>query len=138
MVQSNKSIYKGSIQGYYEDEDNCINSTGAKSQKYYIEKCEYSSECIVKGNSVTFSIKDDENEIKANIVVEKNERLNVSGQIRDCRGREAAFLDVILVAITREGYRCIGETTTNSRGCYRFRVSPDSNAFEYKVFVRKH
>lgn len=142
-MQSNCECLRQRYTNYNEDSEeellgNCINSNIERSQNYYIEKCEYSSECNITGNSVSFRIKDDENEIKADIVVDIREELKVWGKVKDCRGCEAAFLDVILVSVGDKGYRFIAETTTNSRGWYRFSVCPDDNAHEYKVFVKRY
>lgn len=115
----------------------CISLIGCRNKDYSSKEFKYSINSYVIGNEIKLSVSNSDREIKADIVVKKEEKIKVWGKIKDYKGLGAAHVKVKLISVRRENSKCIAEAVTNESGCYKFMANPDCNAYKYRIIAYK-
>lgn len=93
----------------------------------------------IVGNSVSFSIDECDNEVKADVTVNYRDTVRVWGQIKDCNGKPVPYAYVKLLKKTPNGLNGIAHTVTDCLGFYQFDICVCKEGFdnEYTILVGK-
>ncbi|AOR24010.1 hypothetical protein [Clostridium taeniosporum] len=89
------------------------------------------------GNSVNFSVNDNDNEIKADMIVQPKKTVRIWGQIMDCNGNKIPCAYVKLLKVTPNGLIGVAHTLTDFEGFYQFDICACKNGNKYTVVVGK-
>lgn len=96
---------------------------------------------MINGDSIDVSLKKDDCELRADLVVSKFKSVRIWGQIRDCDGIPISNALVKLIKIVRNcgkiQYQGLSHTTTDCNGFYQFDVDPCIKEGNYKILVSK-
>lgn len=91
----------------------------------------------VVGNSVNFSVGNNDSEIKADIIVGYRNSVRVWGQVKDCNGQPIGCAYVKLVKMTHHGLVGIAHTISDCLGFYQFDICPCTDGCDFTVIVGK-
>lgn len=102
--------------------------------------CPYGCE-IINGNNIDIDLKKNDCEVRADVVVARNNTVRIWGQIRDCEGVPVPNALVKLVKPVKcQGkveYQGVAHITTDCNGFYQFEVCPAPCDSCYKILVSK-
>ncbi|MBW6409245.1 hypothetical protein [Clostridium weizhouense] len=92
--------------------------------------------CLI-GNSINFSIDENDNEIKADMIVQTRKTVRVWGQIMDPHGNKIPYAYVKLLKLTPNGLTGIAHTLTDHQGFYQFDICEYQTGNKYTIVVSK-